>query len=444
MREKLTDEELLLVFSHLDVGDLSHCGATCRKWRRLAVEVLGGWRSEAEPRAAAVLVAALAKDRAIEAVVAHIRALRFRPNLGIITVSSSFSSKARDEIVTAIGRELPAELVLVGSSCRGAMGPLHGRAQDAPDSHVERETGSSISLQLQWLPQSSIHYFLLGDTGSHTLVDTEPAMRRTRRSHGAEARTGFFDAWMDSSSGGDYDSQNKHSSLLVFSSASDERTHERVLNFLYGWTFPVAGGIASGPGARIYLYCGARGGLLTAKEPVHTAFVCVCSPLISMRACTVCEEWGHSEAAQATAMRHFVRAEPCQKFLYRLHALGPPLATVHAGLIISCIGRGVRFHEGARDCEVRALDEALGPGHVPITGFFSGGEIGPSGGSGESGPHTYACVVALFGKKASQETDDEYTARISSHCGFANCACTDLSQAGPFDEDYMAYVVPQP
>lgn len=431
----LRDDTLLLVFSHLAIGPLAACRLACRRWRRLAAETVGGWaKAKAEPRSAAFLCTEPTRSETRRLCCEFVRGLAFRPNLGIVTLSSAFSAKHREELVRAIGAELPPELILVGTSCTGAIGP---RGSDGK--LVERESGASVSLHVQWLPETSVHMFAMQATG-RPIVDAEPAMRSTR-SGNSEETASFFDQWM-----GQIHSEDTGATggggLLLFSASPRDEDVQRALEYVEGYNLPVCGGRASGPSPRVYLYSMARGGLLSAGARTHTVFVCVRSAVCTMRTCVVCEEWGAGAAAQAQAMRQFVRSAPCGHFAHRLLSHGPPLEAVHAAFIVSCVGRGREFHGGDADCDSASLlAELSGIGQqLPtVSGFFSLGEIGPSG-QAEPLSHQFACALVLFGKPA-RETDAERACRFQSACGFRACVCHSQS-AGPFDDEYMAENVP--
>jgi hypothetical protein len=99
----LRDEELLLVLSFLPAGSLAACRQVCRTWRRLATEAVREWGSLSEPLSAAFLCTAPLKGAAVVALLAFVGGLHFRPNFGLITLSATFSAKARDDIVRAVG-----------------------------------------------------------------------------------------------------------------------------------------------------------------------------------------------------------------------------------------------------------------------------------------------------------------------------------------------------
>jgi hypothetical protein len=443
----LHDEELLAIFSCLSIGALAACRGTCRSWRRLARETIDQWdRSSAvpEPRSAAWLCTEGNKAAAIAAALEFLRSLDFTPNLGIVTLSKTFSARNRDEIVQAIGRELPHKCVLAGASCAGAMGPPPApaavfagasRATARSDEPVEYEGGHSITLHLQWLSQSSVHFFALSADQDKPIVDEEPAVRGTRSGR-AEGKAGYFDLWFDHVAQLT-PSPAVHSSMLVFTAPSSDEEAQRTLDYIDGCSFPICGGQASGTAPRVYLYCGAKGGLLSAAGRASTVFLCIHSQVVAMRTCVVCEEWGSGAHAQAVAMQLFTRDAECNHFDYRLLTNGPRvLERVHAAFIISCIGRGAGFHEGTRDCESRALVRQFGEQAPTLTGFFSMGEIGASGHACQCSSHTFACVVALFGR-APAETERERADRVaSSRCGFRNCVC---ESADPFDDNYMVH-----
>lgn len=431
--ELLRDELLLLAFGHLTIGSLAACRSTCRRWRQLAAEAVGLWaRNATEPRSAACLCTEPTKASTIAHIDAFVRGLTFRPNLGIVTLSSTHGARQREEIFASIGRSLPPDLILVGQSCSGAIGPA------APGGHpVEYENGATVTLHLQWLPESTIHLFAMQATGK-PIVDIEPSMRTTR-SGKAKAAESYFDVWMAEIHKEPNSGATGGGGLLVFTATQTDDAVQQILDLVEGYRLPVIGGHASGASPRVYLYSAKHGGLLTTGARTHTVFVCIRSAVCAMRTCVVCEEWGAGAAAQAAAMRHFVRSERCAHFAHRLLSHGPPLETVHAAFIVSCIGRGRDFHGGAIDCESRALVSELA-GHSPtLTGFFSQGEIGPSG-QVEPLSHQFACAVALFGRP-TRETDAERARRFHSRCGFRACVC-DSVPAGPFDEHFMAFNVP--
>jgi hypothetical protein len=126
--------------------------------------------------------------------------------------------------------------------------------------------------------------------------------------------------------------------MLVFSSSQRDEDVQIVEDCLDGHALPVIGSHASGAAPRVYIY--SNGGLLSLGARTHTIFLCLRSALIAVRTCVVCEEWGTGLTAQTHAMRTFVRSGPCDHFVDRLLTNGPPLDSVHAALIVSCIGRG--------------------------------------------------------------------------------------------------------
>lgn len=437
------EELILLTFSHLSIDALTACAATCHVWHRLAKETVQRWALAPDARSAAVLCTATSKSGALAALLGLVASLDFRPNLGIITISCAFSAKARDEIVAAVGDALPPRLVLAGASCTGALGPSAPGAREP----IERESGYSISLHLQWLPDSSIHFFLLPPDDGRPVDDRAPATRSTRAGPRTEGRRESFNAWM-------YETmcatpRVQYSSLLAFTVSLDDdddgasdSAHESggestqklgLLDLFEGFSLPVCGGQASGKAPRIFAYCGRKGGLLSAAGRADAVIVCIHSQTFSLRACAVCEEWGAGAKAQAAAMGAFARDAPCAHNAHKLLASGPPLERPHAALIVSCVGRG------AGDARALASQWVPGEGSAPsmtVTGFFSLGEIGPSGNAFLTAAHQYACVVALFGR-AKAETAAERDARISSRCGFRACVC---ERADPWDESYMLHV----
>ena len=266
------------------------------------------------------------------------------------------------------------------------------------------------------------------------IVDVELAVRRTRS--GRADGQSLFNHWMDQIHKDAMPGATGGGGLFVFTAAQRDDDVQRVNDWLDGYDLPICGGHASGSSARVYLYNGRRGGLLSVGARTHTMFVVLRSAACAMRTCVVCEEWGAGAAAHAVAMRAFARAQPCEHFAHRLLAYGPPLEVVHAAFIVSCVGRGRNFHGGAANCESRALLAALAPCAPTLTGFFSQGEIGPRG-PAEPMPfsHQFGCAVALFGTPA-RETDAERASRSESVCGFRECVCDSLP-AGPWDAHWV-------
>ncbi|MCY3957501.1 MAG: FIST C-terminal domain-containing protein [Chloroflexi bacterium] len=66
--------------------------------------------------------------------------------------------------------------------------------------------------------------------------------------------------------------------------------------------------------------------------------------------------------------------------------------TAAGALLFTCNGRGERFFE-ERDADIAIISNALGE-HVPVAGFFCGGEIGPIGSA--NFVHGYTASLAVF------------------------------------------------
>lgn len=446
----LSDELVNLIFSSLDFGGLRACGQTCVYWKGMAAQVLRGWAAalrdkEAEPQASTWCMSmrsfgANAFAALLEGLEEFIGSLAFRPNLAIMVIPGVMSPRMRKRLATAAGESLPMDLVLVALSSEGAMGPMPGDAGAFHEVEIDDDE-YLVSLQVQCLPRSSINYFVVPGSGG-PVVDHDPPVRRTRGG-AAEQGTTYFDHWLRHSERRlrtdlRRSSPCPHTSMLIFAASLNDAFVDEMCQYIDGFPFPIVGGQSSGPDPVVLVFCGANGGLaLSGRRRARIAYICVHSEKITLRTCTVCEEWGSGSRLQTRAMRSFIGGWRCQHFKHRLLAKGPPVPKPSAAFIISCTGRGVGFH-GSRACEAKALREALGQAGagVAIAGVFTDGEIGPSGTSTGAGLHSHACVVALFGA-AGDETPDEERERHRSVCGFPNCTCHHL---GPFDflaEDFV-------